>query len=314
MLSGFIALLVEYSDARNPFSKSLFMLLPVSFSTFIWCYQRYTLSKKIKLTFFIIGTTGTVFTSIHLDFSKGVLLTPLLVFIFSRRLWSRKAKVWTKSFILASLVSLVFPLFSFLQTLHLGQIRVSDQSRFADLLPWFFSPFVLISGRFDQFARITDAHLAAESSLGGYSSWLTYFIRGLAWNPSSGRSELSFGQTWNQLVTNQSIPGSRLSSVSLAQGMVGEGYIWGRYDTLVIEALFFSVAFMIIARLLNGHALSVLVAFCIIANCSFFETGTIGVANSISAGLKIYLYMFMVYQIFAKSTRNKLSGTFSTTY
>ena len=305
MVTGFISLLIEYSGVRNPFSKSLFMLLPISFSAFLWCYQKYSFSKKLKLTLFVFGAIGTVLTSSHLENSKGVILTPLLVFLYSWKIWSRKTRISIRSVLLVSLVTLVFPLFSLLQTRHLGVTRVSDQSRYADLLPWYLSPFVLIGGRFDQFARITDAHLAAENSLGGYHSWFTYFIKALAWNPSTGRSELSFGQTWNQLVTNQSIPGSRLSKVSLAQGMVGEGYIWGRYDTLIVEALFFSAVFIILARLLDGKSLSVILAFCVIANGSFFETGTIGVANSMNTGLKIFLYMFLTTKILTKSTKAK---------
>jgi hypothetical protein len=305
MVTGFISLLIEYSGLRNPVSKSLFILLPISFSAFLWRYQKYIFSKKLKLTFFIIGAIGTVLTSSHLDSSKGVILTPLLVFLYSRKVWSWKTSKSIRSILMLLLVTLVFPLFSFLQTRHLGAARVSDQSRYSDLLPWYLSPFVLIAGRFDQFARITDAHLAAENSLGGYRSWFTYFVKAFAWNPTSGRSELSFGQTWNQLITNQSIPGSRLSTVSLAQGMAGEGYIWGKYDTLIVAAIFFSAFFIVLARLLDGNSLFVLVAFCVLANCSFFETGTIGVATSISAGIKIYLYMFLATKIISITTRGK---------
>jgi hypothetical protein len=63
MVTGFISLLIEYSGVRNPFSKSLFILLPISFSAFLWSYQKYSFSKELKLALFVFGAIGTVLTS-----------------------------------------------------------------------------------------------------------------------------------------------------------------------------------------------------------------------------------------------------------
>ena len=76
-------------------------------------------------------------------------------------------------------------------------------------------------------------------------------FKSLYWNPLDGRHETSFGKLWNQQVTSVSVPGARFSSVSLAQGMIGEGIIWKGLVSLVIECGLMALIFNLVGKLLD---------------------------------------------------------------
>ena len=119
----------------------------------------------------------------------------------------------------------------------------------------------------------------------------------LEWNPNSGRNAPSFGNTWNQLVTNRSIPGARFSPVSLAQGMIGEGLIWAGSLSLVIECLIVSFIFIWVGRLLDRGVLATIFAFGIIGNSTMFEAGSVQISGSISGAVKILIFLWISLKV-----------------
>jgi hypothetical protein len=295
--SGFVSLLIDDSRFRNPFSKSLIPLISMSFLVYIWNRKKLRLTKGNHFLFMLLGCTGTFFLYVAQNNSKGILLTPLLIYIATLPNWRYRQRKIRNLFLGVLISILAIPVFSVLQSYKLGVTGLSEVKSASDSLPWYLSPFVVIADRFDQFARIVDVFFAAPQSLGGFGSWGKYLAKSFEWNPSTGRSDLSFGQQWNQLVTNQSIPGTRLSDVSLAQGMIGEGLIWSGFNSLILECSIFSLIFIWIGKLLDRGPLSNLVAFGLIGNAVIFESGLVSFAATASATVKAFLFVFVLKRV-----------------
>jgi hypothetical protein len=301
---GFLAIILENSNFRNPVSKSLTILVAISFSVFLWKRPTLKFSIRTQGVVFVIGGLGTVLLSVTANNSKGILLMPLLVYISSLNLWRKKGTYLKKILLSMSMALLAIPIFSILQFNKLGSSFAKTSTSYEESLPWALSPFLSLSVRFDQFSRVADVHFASPNPFGGLSSWSAYFLKNLMWNPASGRSELSFGQEWNQLVTNQSIPGSRLSSVSLAQGMIAEGLVWAGFTSLVIECIFMSCVFVWVGTLLQKSSLSVFLAFGLVGNATIFEMGSVQFAEVFSSSIKIFVFLWLSKKILFESFRN----------
>ena len=307
MVCGFLGMLMERTNYRNPFSKSVVGLITICFSMYLWKRKDLKFSQALHITMIVAGCSGVLLTSIILGNSKGVLLFPLLIYVSTLTFWNDKDHRLKKLMASGLLFLSAFPIFEILQSRHLGAISQNTQLRFGESLPWYFSPFLSITGRFDQFARIADAHFANPSALGGFGSWIQYVVYYLKWKPSSGRTTLSFGQNWNELVTEQSVPGSRLSNVSLAQGMVAEGLIWNGLASLIVECLLFSVIFIFIGTMLERGPLPVLMAFGLIGNGSLFENGSIGFVSLLSGTAKMLVFIWIAQRIFTnRSNKSKI--------
>jgi hypothetical protein len=290
---GFLSMLLEETSFRNPLSKSLTTLLPIAFSAFLWSSKELMFSYSRKIAITIFGTLGILVLSINSNNSKGVLLMPALIYISRLEIWRQQGKLATKSIIGVFLPLILIPIFSLLQVNKLGEASFNSAARNSELLPWFLSPFVILVDRFDQFSRVADAIFVGPSPLGSFNSWIAYLVNGLVWNPNSGRTELSFGQEWNQLVTSQSIPGSRLSSVALSQGMIAEGLIWSGMTSLIIECLIFALIFIWAGRLMDAQPINRIFAFGLIANSTIFEMGTVQFSSALSSTVKIFLFLIV---------------------
>lgn len=294
---GYLSMFLEQTSFRNPFSKSLTALLPIAFCTFLWSSKDLMFSNSKRIAIMIFGISGILVLSINSNNSKGVLLMPVVVYISRLDIWKQKGKSAGKSVIGVALTFMFIPIFSILQLNKFGVENINSLSRNSDLLPWFLSPYAILVERFDQFARVTDAIFAGPNPMGSYKSWVEYISNKLFWNPNSGRTELSFGQEWNQLVTNQSIPGSRFSNVSLAQGMIAEGFIWSGFTSLIIECLMLALIYMWVGRLMDGRPINRIFAFGLIANSSIFEMGIVQFSSILSNTFKIFLFLIVSYKI-----------------
>ena len=306
ILVGYLSMFLEETSFRNPFSKSLITLLPITFSAFLWSSKdlKFPISKKIGITIF--GILGILILSINSNNSKGVLLMPALIYISRLDIWKLHGKLAGKFVIGIALPLMLIPIFSILQTNKLGEASVNSAARNSELLPWFLSPFVLLLDRFDQFARVADAIFAEPNPLGSYKSWVVYLSNKLVWNPNSGRTELSFGQEWNQLVTNQSIPSSRFSNVALAQGMIAEGFIWSGIISLIIECVVFALIFIWLGNLMDGRPINRIFAFGLIANAAIFEMGIVQFSSVLSGAVKIYLFLIVSHKLSGSLRRNSM--------
>jgi hypothetical protein len=290
---GIIAFLIESSSFQNPVSKSLTSLITISLSIFLWKRRELKLSKKLSFNITIIGSLGTLLLSISANNSKGILLTPALIYIATLTLWENKGLNLKKISLLAFMMIIILPLFSKLQMIKLGTAAATSAKNNYELLPWYFSPFLEIANRFDQFARVTDSYFAESGSLGGLQSWIVYILNSLMWNPSSGRSESTFGQDWNVLITAQSISGAQLSSVSLTQGIIAEGYVWLGLRSLIVECLIMSIIYIWVGKSLERSAVSMVFAFGLIGNASIFEMGLVQTAGIFSGVIKILLFIWI---------------------
>jgi hypothetical protein len=291
---GYAAILIEDTAARNPFSKSLTILVSTVFSAFLWTRIELSFSRAKNVCIFLLGTIGTYILSVSANNSKGILLLPALVFLSTLPVWNIRRRKAAR-LILAPFIALIsIQIFSVLQSNKLGETNVAISNKNVNDLPFFFSPFLILVNRFDQFARVSDVYFAEKQPLGSYRAWFDRFILNLEWNPSQGRSTISFGQEWNLYVTNQSIPGSRLSNVALAQGMIAEGLVWAGFISLIIECIALALIFIWIGKLLDKGPLSVLFAFGIIANGSVFEMGLIQFSQILSGAVKMVAFLWVV--------------------
>lgn len=298
LIIGIVSLLVENSQFKNPVSKSLFPLVYISFCVYIWMRDDLDISKSLEIGMFTAGAFGTLLISVFDNNSKGVILMPALIFII--RIVSRNFAT-KKRFLIVGIISLTFiaiPIFNKLQENKLGSISLNLTNVNSDKLPWFMSPFLPMLQRFDQFARVGDSYYANQNTLGSFSNWWNFIIESLKWNPSSGRTAISFGQIWNQQVTNQSIYGSRFSNVSLAQGPIAEGYVWNGVSSVLLECAIVAFLFLVVARSLRGSVYEIFFAFGVIGNGRIFENGTVALAAGISSTMKFVLFILIFSKLF----------------
>lgn len=305
LCSGIIALVFELSSLKNPVSKSLTPLISISLCIYLWKRRELGLSKELGIAVVLAGGLGVVVLSNLANNSKGILLTPVLFFISSLNIWRIRGLNLKKITLLLFSAVLIMPIFSRLQTIKLGKVAAAAARNNLESFPWYLSPFLEMSNRFDQFARIADAYYAKSLSLGGLDSWIGYILNSLSWNPVSGRSETIFGQSWNILVTAQSIPGSQLSKVSLTQGMIAEGYIWFGLKSLIIECLAMSILYIFIGRCLQKSAISLVFAIGLVNNATIFEAGLVQTAGIFSGVIKVILFIWVSNKIwFYNQNRN----------
>jgi len=302
---GWVSIFFEFSSLRNPITKSLVLLIPISLSAALWEALKPTVQIRKFALVIILGTLGDLVLAVANNNSKGFVLTPLIVFMSSLKIWRNGSSLAKFGLSIISILAAI-PIFDYLQKNKLGATEILISSRFSDDLPWYLSPFLIICQRFDQFARVVDAKMAVQNSLGGFHDWILYFVSAVEWNPSSGRSDASFGQIWNQLITSQSVPGARLSQVSLAQGMIAEGIIWNGYVSLLMECAFFSLIFLVIGKLLNGNTYGVLSAFCLMSNATVFETGTIGFASILNSASKLLPFVFLTFWVLKRVSGERI--------
>jgi hypothetical protein len=298
MTCGALAFLVEVTKYQNPFSKSLTPLLTLCFCAFLWKRNEFEITTINEIILITFGSLGTILLSVSRQNSKGILLMPLIVYISTLSFWKVQGLKFGKYLLIFFTFLISIPLFSSLQSHKLGQASLVGAIAQAEKMPWYLSPLLLIAERFDQFARVVDSRLATPGTLGGINSLIKNIFYNLQWNPNSGRTEISFGQQWNQLVTNQTIPSARFSGVSLAQGMIAEGFIWSGFGSLLVECLLISLIFIWIGNLFSRSTISTIFAFGLVGNGAIFETGIVSFSAVFSGSLKLLLFLWISNKIF----------------
>jgi hypothetical protein len=303
---GLVAMLVEETPLQNPISKSLAICVPISLAVFFWNKTQTRIKPWQTFLFLSLTVTSILLYSKNSGNFKGIILTPILVFLFKMDFWKsdrpRSAKIG-----LIGLLTLGFiPLFKELQRIKLGNTQVDLFSNYQERLPSLLSPLLNLAVRFDQFARVTDSVSAEPGVLGNWRNGLGFVVHEFQLNPSSSSTSRTFGQIWNQSVTNQSIPGSRFSDVSLGQGMIASGYIWNGWITVVAESLLVSLTFLFLAFLLRGNLIRKIFAFALIGNATFFEAGLIQIASNITSGLKIVIF-FSCFEFLFRASKSKVN-------
>lgn len=288
---GVASMILQKTSLQNPVSKSLVILVPLSMAVFLWNKVQNHCNPWVTLTFLLVSSVSILLYSRESGNFKGIILTPALVFIFKMNFWqSQRSRI--KKISLLSLLGIgFFPLFTELQRIRLGTTQVDEYLSYQNQLPWYLSPFLNLAVRFDQFARVTDSILAPTGVLGDWKNGFAYMLNEFQLNPSTSSATLTFGQVWNQKVTNQSIPGARFSNVSLGQGMIAEGYVWNGIPTMVATALLVSFTFLIVAKLLRGNLISNFFAFAVIGNATYFEAGIVQMSSNVTSGLKVLLFL-----------------------
>ena len=264
--------------------------------------------EKKDFSILLVGAVGTLVLSVSAGRSKGIILLPLLVILSTLRVWKRGRSGTLRLFLTPVVVFGTIQLFSKLQAYKLGGVSVNLTNRNVEVLPWFFSPFLVLINRFDQFARVTDVYFASPNPMGSYRSWFNHLLLYLQWNPGQGRTSVSFGQEWNQLVTTHSISGARFSNVSLVQGMIGEGLVWAGFVSLILECVVIAVIFIWIGKLLDRGPLSVVFAFGLISNATVFEMGLVQFSGIFSGSAKILLFLWVAkkfYKFIGRDSRRE---------
>lgn len=294
LLVGILSVLMEMTGLRNPISKSLESLVAFSLCAFLWNRKRYILTRTNEFLVIGAGFVTILYISADSGHFKGLILTPIVVFIYRLKIWKNRKHLVLKIGAFLFIVLSFIPFFSFLQNQKLGSDTTKILLNNSNEFPWFLSPLLNIAVRFDQFARISDAHFAGPGVLGGWREWMNSIARSLQWNPTSGRDGSTFGQLWNKQVTSLSVPGAQFSPVSLAQGMIGEGWIWKGLISLVVACSVMAFIFNGVGRLLDGNYVRASASFALIGNGTIFESGVVQEFTSVSAAIKNLLFILVV--------------------
>ena len=304
---GILSVLIERSTFRNPISKSLASLVAFTLCAYLWSRSKYNLTRINEFALIAAGIAAILFAAPTSGHFKGLILTPLLVYIYKLQIWRNRKHLLLK-FIFGFFLALMFiPFFSFLQKLRLGSDSASVLLSSSKEFPWFLSPLLNLAIRFDQFPRISDVHFAGTGLLGGWRAWGNSIFTSLQWNPTSGREIGSFGTMWNQVITNATIPGARFSPVSFAQGMIAEGLIWDGLGSLLVACALMALIFNVAGKLLDGGFISGVTAFALIGNGTIFESGPVQEFTSISAAIKNLLFLLLL-RFILKSHENQISN------
>jgi hypothetical protein len=292
LILGLSSLLIEFSAYRNPFSKSLYPMVVFMYSAYIWNRRNFSYSKRRDALVHLVGISATVAVGLFQNNSKGVILTPLIVWLWTSSFWS-KVNVPFKKFLAGLLIGAFLILFfTLLQFFKLDDLSNNNTILRSSEFPLYLLPFLVLGQRFDMFPRVVDA-VFAQGSLGGLSSWLNWILDSLRWNFTSGRQERSFGEIWNQNVSAISIAGAGQSRVSVAQGMIAESYMWLGFFSLVVGSVLMALVFVFVGRLLDGSNISAFFAFTLIAHSTLFESGLVQFASSLSASLKMLVVLLL---------------------
>jgi len=303
IVAAIASLIVENTDLRNPITKALAASGATYYAVFLWKKDFAIKSKAQKYVTHVLGIFSLLIISSSQGNSKGVLLLPAVIFIYRKWTLIPKRSKLLKSIFALLLTIFGIIIFNVLQTRKLGQIAISQSTRYGDSLPWNLGFFLPISERFDQFARLIDANIAGVGTLGGYFNWFVFFIRSLIWNPSTGRVERGFGELWNSEVTNLSFKNAIKSDVSFAPGMIAESYIWGGFLSLIIGCSLMAVVFFIVANLLERGILFAILGVGILSNGTLFEAGIISFGYKLTESLKIFLFSWIIFMFLGSQKR-----------
>lgn len=294
---GLLSQAIEFTPFQNPFSKSLAQITIPIFCTYFWKRRELHLSDSKSFYLLTTGLAGTITIAFSSNISKGILLAPLIIYIWKLSLWQEKRITIKKLVVTVVILFSSVAFFTLLQDIKLGDIGNSRANTNSDRYPWFLRPFLVMSDRFDAFTRVVDA-IYAQGKLGGYKSWLSYVSKGLSWNPYEGRNEYSFGQLWNREISEVSVRGSNESSVSVAQGMIAEGYIWSGFHSLIIECIVLSFIFLMVGKYLEGNFYRIIFGFSLIDNFTLFESGVVQFSAALSGSIKIALFLWFSKHIY----------------
>jgi len=302
---GSIALFVERTTFANIVSKSLVSLASINFSVFLWIRKDLVIPLKAECFLTLVGFGDLFVLYSRTNHSKGVILTPILIFIYRLEMWNLKRNSISRFLCFVILILSFGYLFNLLQAFKLGQTFSTAATVDSTQFPAFLLVLLPIAQRFDQFPRIIDAQLSKDPNFHGFSSWLNEIWKSFSWNPGSGRYDSTFGQIWNIQITGQSVPGAKFSNVSLAQGFVSDGILWNGYLSLIIESFIFAFLYIVLSRQLTGNLRRIYLVFCLIANGALFESGSVALFALLSNTLKIYLTIMTIEYFMIKNNRNR---------
>jgi len=308
LIIGFLSIFIESSNFQNPISKSLTTLGHITYCLYLWKRPDMILilgkSKTLAIHIFGIMSIFTLYS--FTNYSKGPIFAPLIIFVYRSRIWKKRFD--PLSFALISFFSVfsALSLFNKLQDRYLGEGYRASMADSSGKLPWHTDWMRPIANRFDLFTSVSDAYFAGKGALGGSKEFMELVTDSLFWNPSSGRIAQSYGQVWNQRVTSISLPDSKLSPVSLAQGPTADGWVWFGMKGVILVNLVFAISVLILGRLLSSGTLSSVFAMTIVGSNVLFEAGIIQLARLLNLGGKVFLaaWLFLILQRFSRKFRN----------
>ena len=307
LIIGFLSIFIESSNFQNPISKSLTTLGHITYCLYLWKRpdMAIILSKSKTLVIHIFGIMSILTLYSFTNYSKGPLFAPLVIFIYRSQIWKKKFD--SLSFAALSFLLLFSGLFLFnkLQDRYLGEEYRASMADSVGKLPWYIDWMKPIANRFDLFTSVSDAYFAGNGALGGFKEFMEFVTNSLLWNPSSGRIEQTYGQVWNQRVTSISLPDSKLSPVSLAQGPTADGWVWFGIEGVILVNLVFAISVLILGRLLSSGTLSSVFAMTIVGSNVLFEAGIIQLARLFNLGGKVFLvaWLFLILHRFSRKFR-----------
>lgn len=307
LIIGFLSIFIESSNFQNPISKSLTTLGHITYCLYLWKRPDMAIifDKSKTLVIHIFGIMSIFTLYFFTDYSKGPLFVPLIIYVYRSRIWKKKFDPLRFTAISFLLIFSVLSSFNKLQGRYLGEGYRASMADSAGKLPWYIDWMRPIANRFDLFTSVSDAYFAEKGALGGFKEFMEFVTDSLFWNPSSGRTAQTYGQVWNQRVTSISLPDSKLSPVSLAQGPTADGWVWFGMEGIILANLVLAISVLILGRLLTSGTLSSVFVMTIVGSNVFFEAGIIQLARLLNLGVKVFLvaWLFLILHRFSQKLR-----------
>lgn len=178
-------------------------------------------------------------------------------------------------------------------------IKPADQTQIALMIsdgqyPSLVRPFLSILRRFDLLEAATDAYY-----FGGrvwLSPWevLRHSLESLAPAQLQGGEKFRSGVAWANEVRGASVDMSRVS-VSLADGNINEGYVFGGYLGVAVGVLFtFALLHFAVRALLARHIFFIALGLAVTEAPVLFERGILGSMEVIGKGLQSAVLIWLI--------------------
>ena len=195
-----------------------------------------------------------------------------------------------------------FAAFTMLQTLKSAPGARRDLAVVDRAYPLATRPLLPVLRRFDLYSAVTDASFVPDGRWLSLTAFGRRLVRGFVpW--LSGDPFVSSGVRWAREVRAYTIPLNG-STVSLADGVVAEGFAVAGWLGVAVEAVVLAVATVLVARaLLSPRPFVLVLGLAVLTRPALFERGVLGLAETLGEALQISAVIAVAWLLWDHAAR-----------
>jgi capsular exopolysaccharide synthesis family protein len=196
--------------------------------------------------------------------------------------------------------------FGFLQSFKESDTAKVQQQILDASYPHAVQPFLSILRRFDLLSAATDSYYMAGRR------WLTPMevvqnaLKNLVPGQLLGSEKLQSGTAWASEVRGASVDMTHVS-VSLAEGNINEGFVFGGYAGVVVSVVFTFVLLLAAVRALHGTNMIVLVSIGLALTelPALFERGILGTMEVLGKTIQVAILVWLIYLVVSEYRKRR---------